>query len=154
MPTLALLKWERAESRVERGYRDARINRIFEGTNEINRMLIFGVMTPKTHSCLQFRMIHSSPIIHNGQPRFIRLAFMVDTNATRSCRNAIINDVSNRCRQCISDRSETGYQGIGPWVGRLGKKIVGHLLKLDITSNNSVHLSITAATIPANWCAR
>jgi len=79
---------------------------------------------------------------------------MVDTNATRSCRNAIVNDVGNGRRQCISDRSETGYQSIGPWVGRLGKKIVGHLLKLDITSNSSVHLSITAATILANWCAR
>ena len=45
---------------IERGYRDARITRIYEGTNEINRMLAIGELFKKAYKDKDFDMV--SPV--------------------------------------------------------------------------------------------
>ena len=64
-----------AEMPVERAYRDSRINRIFEGTNEINRLVA-------TDTLLKFAKKADSVVFTNGKALFDQIDTLKDNSAS------------------------------------------------------------------------
>lgn len=54
-----------AEMRIDKGYRDSRINRIFEGTNEINRLLVVEAATKRAMKG-EYNLFEIAEEIHNN----------------------------------------------------------------------------------------
>ncbi|MDX9846601.1 MAG: acyl-CoA dehydrogenase family protein [Tenuifilaceae bacterium] len=54
-----------AEMNIDRGYRDSRINRIFEGTNEINRLLVVEAATKRAMKG-EYNLFEIAEEIHNN----------------------------------------------------------------------------------------
>ncbi|MFH1161480.1 MAG: acyl-CoA dehydrogenase family protein [bacterium] len=84
-----------AEMAVERGYRDSRINRIFEGTNEINRLLVVDTAMKRAmkgdfnlFGKAEEMMTHLEEVVEKGSPD--EEYFDRKMRTLRNCKKAIL----------------------------------------------------------------
>ena len=82
------------EAGVEMGYRDARITRIYEGTNEINRMLAFGELIKRGFQTKELNLKSAGKKIPSTLlKRYLRIGKLTAENVIQNYKC----DVVTRC---------------------------------------------------------
>lgn len=128
------------EGSPERQYRDSRINRIFEGTSEINRLLMVGMLLKKS-------MPHK-----NGTPPDLPLMTAIDQVAAESLAPSIQaepEDLAERLTYYLNNAKKALLLAAGSAYKKFGPKLEEHQILLMALSDCLINIYVMESVLAA-----
>lgn len=117
-----------ADYPAERQYRDARVNRIFEGTNEINRLLIVNMIVKRA---LKAKLPLAAPFAGSGEPR---------------SQSAVTDTLSDALRS-VHAFKQVGRLTLGAALERFGERLTEEQEVMNAVADIAIDTFVTESAV-------